>query len=299
MTELISSTKNPRIKELLSLMEKSRARKEAGLFPVEGVREIGHAIEAGIVPAAYFLCKDILAVLPDKCWPSDSICDISSPWEEFPGSPRSLLSGCRIFEVTPEVYSHIAYREGTEGVVAVFHTPAPLKLEDLNVSPSGAISSHPALLMVAESVEKPGNIGALLRTADAAGIDAVILCDPLTDLYNPNVIRASIGGVFTNRIVCCASSEAINFFRSHSIRILTAQLQDSVPYYDSDMTLPTAIVFGTESTGLTQPWREVSSGRIRIPMLGRIDSPNVSVSAAVLCFEALRQRQESEKYFTH
>lgn len=276
MTELISSTKNPRIKELLSLMEKSRARKETGLFPVEGVREIEHALEAGIVPTAYFWCREILAVLPKAI-------------EESASSGKE----CRIFEVTPEVYSRIAYREGTEGLVAMLRTPAPLKLEDLNVSPSGAINSHPALLMVAESVEKPGNIGALLRTADAAGVDAVILCDPLTDLHNPNVIRASLGGVFTNRIICCTSAEAINFFESHSIQILTAQLQDSVPYYDSDMTLPTAIVFGTESTGLTQPWREASSGKIRIPMLGRLDSLNVSVSAAILCFEALRQRKRN------
>mgnify|MGYP003312664102 CR=1 FL=1 len=280
MTETITSAKNPRIKELIALMEKSKARREARLFPVEGVRETEHAIEAGLVPEMLFHCPGILKELPTAI------------------SSAPLGNGCHPFEVTAEVYSRIAYREGTEGLVAVFRTPTPLTLEDLGIDGNGIIGSEqagqsprPALLMVAESIEKPGNIGALLRTADAAGVDAVILCDPLTDLYNPNLIRASLGGVFTVKIVCCTSVEAISFLKNHTIQILTAQLQDSVPYYDSDMTVPTAIVFGTESTGLTQQWRTASSRKIRIPMLGRLDSLNVSVSAAILCFEALRQRE--------
>jgi len=266
MTETISSTKNPRIKDLLSLMEKSRARREAGLFPVEGVREIGHAMEAGLVPESAFWCPEILKILP------------------------SAISASTIFEVTPQVYSRIACREGTEGLVVLFRTPEPLTVGDIGLDAHGCTGGHPALLMVCEAVEKPGNIGALLRTADAVGADAVLFCEPLTDLYNPNVIRASIGGVFTNRIICCTTPEAIRYLQEHSVQILTAQLQDSVPYYDTDMSMPTAIVFGAESTGLTQQWREASSRKIRIPMQGRLDSLNVSVSAAVLCFEALRQR---------
>ena len=144
--------------------------------------------------------------------------------------------------------------------------------------------------MVLESVEKPGNLGAVLRSADAAGVDAVIVCDPLTDLYNPNLIRSSIGALFTVPCVACTSEECIHFLKERGIQILTAQLQDSRLYYDVDMRRPTAIVMGTEATGLTQQWRLAADAHIRIPMLGRLDSLNVSVSAAVLMYEAVRQR---------
>ncbi|MBQ3712212.1 MAG: RNA methyltransferase [Bacteroidales bacterium] len=147
------------------------------------------------------------------------------------------------------------------------------------------------LVMVLEGVEKPGNLGAVLRSADAAGADAVIVCDPLTDLWNPNLIRASIGAVFTVPTVCCSSAEAIAWLKARGIRILTAQLQDSSVYYDADMTGPTAIVMGTEATGLTDPWRQAADAHVLIPMLGRLDSLNVSVSAAILLYEAVRQRQ--------
>ena len=140
-------------------------------------------------------------------------------------------------------------------------------------------------------MEKPGNLGAILRTAEAAGVDAVIVCDPLTDLYNPNLIRASIGGVFNVPTAVCTSEECIAFLKANRIKILTAQLQDSNEYYDYDMTQATAIVMGTESTGLTQQWREAADAHIRIPMLGRLDSLNVSVSAAILMYEAVRQRK--------
>ncbi len=147
------------------------------------------------------------------------------------------------------------------------------------------------LVVVLEGVEKPGNLGAVLRSADAAGADAVIVCDPLTDLWNPNLIRASIGAVFTVPTVCCSSAEAIAWLKARGIRILTAQLQDSSVYYDADMTGPTAIVMGTEATGLTDPWRQAADAHVLIPMLGRLDSLNVSVSAAILLYEAVRQRQ--------
>ena len=160
---------------------------------------------------------------------------------------------------------------------------AERRLEDL------ALSEHP-LVMVLESVEKPGNLGAVLRSADAARADAVIVCDPLTDLWNPNLIRASIGAVFTVPTVCASSAETIDWLKSRGIRILTAQLQDSSWYYDTDMTGGTALVMGTESTGLTDVWRRAADAHIRIPMLGRLDSLNVSVSAAILLFEAVRQR---------
>lgn len=152
------------------------------------------------------------------------------------------------------------------------------------------LSEHP-LIVVLERVEKPGNLGAVLRSADAAGADAVVICDPLTDLFNPNLIRSSIGAIFSVPCVACSSEECITFLKEKGICILTAQLQDSHLYYDTDMRQGTAIVMGTESTGLTDIWRRAADAHIRIPMLGQLDSLNVSVSAAILLFEAVRQRE--------
>ena len=188
--------------------------------------------------------------------------------------------------VTPQVYEKMAYRGSTEGMIAVAkckdHSLARLQLKE-----------NP-LIVILESVEKPGNLGAVLRSAEASGVDAVIVCDPLTDMYNPNLIRASIGGVFSVPTAVCTSQECIAFLKERGIKILTAQLQDSYEYYDYDMRPATAIVMGTESTGLTDQWRQAADAHIRIPMLGRLDSLNVSVSAAILMYEALRQRR-SEK----
>ena len=188
--------------------------------------------------------------------------------------------------VTPQVYEKMAYRGSTEGIIAM------AKCKDHSLSILSPLTSHHSpLIIVLERVEKPGNLGAILRTAEAAGVDAVIVCDPLTDLYNPNLIRASIGGVFNVPTAVCTSEECIAFLKANGIKILTAQLQDSYEYYDYDMTQATAIVMGTESTGLTNQWREAADAHIRIPMLGRLDSLNVSVSAAILMYEAVRQRR--------
>ena len=265
MAELITSGQNPKIKDLLALQEKSRLRREKGLFVVEGRRELEHCLEAGYQIDTLFVCPEILALT-----------------DETP-LLRSYLDRASVFEVSPAVYGKIAYREGTEGIIAEVVTPE-LTLASLN------LPENP-LVMVLEAVEKPGNLGAVLRSADAAGADAVIICDPLTDLFNPNLIRASIGAVFTVPVVTATSEEAIKFLKDRDIRILTAQLQDSVLYYDSDMRHAVALVMGTEATGLSQAWREAADAHIRIPMLGRLDSLNVSVSAAILLFEAVRQRQ--------
>ena len=190
----------------------------------------------------------------------------------------------RDVNVTPQVYEKMAYRGSTEGMIAV------AKCKDHSLNSLLLKSSNP-LIVVLESVEKPGNLGAVLRSAEASGVDAVIVCDPLTDMYNPNLIRASIGGVFSVPTAVCTSQECIAFLKERGIKILTAQLQDSYEYYDYDMTSATAIVMGTESTGLTDQWRQAADAHIRIPMLGRLDSLNVSVSAAILMYEALRQRR--------
>ena len=254
---IISSAQNPKVKHLLELQQKSSARRREGLFVVEGRRELEHCLEAGYEVESIFRSEEC----------------------RYPLS----TTNCRLFTVSSSLYEKIAYRGSTEGVVAVVRAKSH-RLEDLR------LKENP-LIIVLESVEKPGNLGAVLRSADAAQADAVIVCDPLTDLYNPNLIRSSIGAIFTVPTVACTSEACIAFLKQHGIQILTAQLQDSSLYYDTPMTRGTAIVMGTESTGLTDAWRRAADAHIRIPMLGRLDSLNVSVSAAILLFEAVRQRQ--------
>lgn len=271
--EIISSAQNPRIKHLLALQQKSALRREEGLFVVEGRRELENCIHAGMqVECIYCLDDTELSTLS-----TDS-------------KPSTLNSQLSLVKVTKNVYERIAYRGSTEGIVAVVHTPQSLTLESLLQQKGRGVNGQP-LFVVLESVEKPGNLGAILRSADAAQATGVIVCDPLTDLYNPNLIRSSIGAIFTVPTVACTSEECISFLKQHGIQILTAQLQDSHLYYDTPMSGPTAIVMGTESTGLTDVWRQAADAHIRIPMLGQLDSLNVSVSAAILLFEAVRQRQ--------
>ena len=257
---VITSPHNPRVKQFIALQQKSAERRRTGRFVVEGLRELEHCLRAGYQPHTVYYCPDILAGKP------------------LPSFPREV----DVFEVSSSVYAKMAYREGTEGVLAEIRAKGHT-LDTL------CLPERP-LVIVLERVEKPGNLGAILRSADAAHADAVIVCDPLTDLYNPNLIRSSIGAIFTVPCVACSSEECIAFLKRNHIRILTAQLQDSHLYYDTDMTVGTAIVMGTESTGLTQQWRQAADAHIRIPMLGRLDSLNVSVSAAILLFEAVRQR---------
>ncbi len=275
MSELITSVHNPKIKKLLALQQKSSERRGSGLFVVEGVRELQHCLEAGYEIDSVFvsaLCNGAEAL-------NGSLSELGV------GKPRTRTKPkWRKFEVTPEVYEKIAYRGSTEGVIAEVRSRV-LGLEDLK------LKDNP-LVVVLESVEKPGNLGAVLRSADAAGADAVIVCDPLTDLFNPNLIRASLGGIFSVPTVACTSEEAIGWLKSKGIRILTAQLQDSSFYYDCDMKGGTAIVLGTESTGLTGLWRKAADAHVLIPMRGKLDSLNVSVSAAILLFEAVRQRRQ-------
>ena len=259
--EVISSAQNPKVKLLLALQQKSSERRRAGLFVVEGRRELMHCLEAGYVVDTVFWCPSV---------------EVAT--EPMPPLP----DGVRLFEVSKDVYEKIAYRGSTEGVVAEVRARR-LQLDDLQLP-------EQPLIVVLERVEKPGNLGAILRSADAAGVSAVIVCDPLTDLYNPNLIRSSVGAVFSVPCVACSSEACISFLKQRGIQILTAQLQDSHLYYDTDMRRATAIVMGTEATGLTPQWRQAADTHIRIPMLGRVDSLNVSVSAAILMYEAVRQR---------
>lgn len=262
MIKSISSPQNPLIKQLVLLKEKSRERKKTGLFLIEGKRELSLAIKGG------YKIKTLL-FFPDL----------------FSESEAKAMSsyGIEIIEISKEVFQKLAHRDSTEGVIAVVnsknHQLDQLKLQSKN-----------PLILVAEAPEKPGNIGALLRTADAANIDAVIIANPKSDLYNPNIIRSSVGCVFTTEIAMASSEEVIAFLKKYNFNIFSAILQESKPYHTQDYTLPTAIVVGTESTGLTQEWREAATQNISIPMQGVIDSMNVSVAAGILIFEAKRQR---------
>lgn len=292
-SETITSAQNPKIKELLTLQEKSRVRKEKGLFVVEGRRETGHCLNAGYRPRTLFVCREIISeddleMILASIGPAQEASarkglgrDAEGRQDTLPGI-RKGKGQCNIIDIPAHLYDKVAYRGGTEGIIAIMEwksrTLGSLELQE-----------NP-LIVVLESVEKPGNLGAVLRSADAAGADAVIVCDPLTDLYNPNLIRSSIGAVFSRQVALASSEETISWLKERGIKILTAQLQDSVWYYDTDMRQGTAIIMGTESTGLTDIWRKAADSHIKIPMLGELDSLNVSVSAAILLYEAVRQR---------
>ena len=287
-TETITSAQNPKIRNLLLLQEKSRARREQGLFVVEGRRELEHCLEGGFAVRTVFYCPEIAdsSSVSDllRMTKGDDLFRMTkvSCHAEIPSCHSERSEESLLVEIPEALYRKVAYRDSTEGIIAEVEYKS-LGLVDLR------LPENP-LVVVLEAVEKPGNLGAVLRSADAAGADAVLFCDPLTDLYNPNLIRASIGAVFTVPTVAVSSEEAISFLKAHGIQILTAQLQDSSLYYDVDMRRGTAIVMGTESTGLSDAWRAAADAHIRIPMLGRLDSLNVSVSAAILLFEAVRQR---------
>jgi len=259
--KIITSLQNSLIKNILKLQEKSRERRKQELFVVEGKREIELALKG-----SYQITT--LLFVANK---SD---------DEF----LNLFKGIELIEITQDVYQKIAYRESTEGVIALVKTKE-LSLNDLQFK-----NDNP-LILVAEGIEKPGNIGAMLRTADAANIDAVILANSKTDLYNPNVIRSSVGCVFTNQIATGSSEEVINYLNNNNIAIYSATLQNSNEYIEENYTKASALVVGTEATGLTQIWRDQATQNINIPMQGEIDSMNVSVAAAILIFEAKRQRK--------
>ncbi len=263
--EKIESLRNDRVKRVVALRGQSALRREHSVAIVEGARELERCVRGGFSVKEVYYCPSI-AQNNGNALLSVRMKDDDIKW----------------FEVTADVYSKMAQRGGTEGFIAIVETPHPT-LDDLRLSPS-------PLLLIAEAVEKPGNLGAMLRTADAAGVDALIVCDPLADPFNPNSIRASLGAAFTVPTVCVDSGRCISWLKEKSIAILTAQLQDSRPYYDVDMTGPTAIVMGTEATGLSGAWRQAATAHILIPMLGVVDSLNVSASAAILAYEAVRQR---------
>jgi RNA methyltransferase, TrmH family len=260
---LISSLQNPLVKQVVKLQQKAGERKQNNQFVAEGVREVSLAIQAGIKPELLCICPDIFS--PDKSYPLNT--------EIFTQQIRYVSAG---------VYNKMAYRQNAEGILMV---------ADKYKLPLGKIKlSENPLVIVLESVEKPGNLGAVLRTADAVDADAVVVCDHQTDIFNPNVIRSSLGCVFTRQIALCNSEEFIEWASQKHIKTLVASVQAKEFYYEKDMTKGVAIILGTEAQGLSEIWYKHADEKVRIPMQGKIDSLNVSVSAAVLVFEAQRQR---------
>ena len=263
MINRITSLQNSNIKNLLLLGEKSRERKKQDLFIIEGLREFRLAILAGFSIDSVFYCPELL--------PAETAAKI-----------LGVLAVSGIYEVSLQVYNRIAYRNDAEGIIALAR-PRHYRLDDLS------LSENP-LILILEAVEKPGNLGAVLRTADAAHLDAVIICDPLTDVYNPNAVRSSIGCIFTVPVAVGSVKETHEWLCSKRITSYATSLSADQFYHQCDFTGPTAFVMGTEATGLSDEWLNVADRTIKIPMGGTIDSMNVSVSAAIVVFEARRQR---------
>jgi len=260
--EKISSLQNPRIKNIVKL-GKAKERKEQNLFVLEGARELSLALSSGYIIDSIFVCPELFSR------------------SEYPEVLNNVPEGLRT-EVTEQVFRKIAYREGSDGILALMK-PKSHTLSDLQ------LKENPFIIIL-EAVEKPGNLGAILRTADAAQVDAVIICDPLTDVYNTNVIRSSVGCIFTVPTAVCTSDEALKWLKKNNIKLFAAELEASQWYHETDYTNPVAVVMGTEADGLTEFWLHNADARIKIPMRGKIDSLNVSVSTAVITFEAMRQR---------
>lgn len=258
----ISSVQNPYIKSLVLLQEKAKARKQTGTFLIEGQREITLALKGGYEIETILFYPELISEAQINQLTQNRI---------------------NLIEINKDVFEKLAYRDSTEGIIGIAKSKS-LHLSDLK------LTKNP-LILVAEAPEKPGNIGALLRTADAANLDAVIIANPKTDLFNPNIVRSSVGCLFTNQIATGTTSEIIAFLKENHISFYCATLQNSTAYHTQNYTIPTALVVGTEATGLTQQWREEATQNIIIPMQGEIDSMNVSVAAAVLIFEAKRQRE--------
>lgn len=272
---LITSLTNPRVKHVVALRDK-RQRDEDGLMLIEGFDPLALALECGVRPEVVFICPELFkpAHAPDA---HDQLL-----W-------RARDAGAEVIETTRTVFEKMAYRDGPDGWLAV--APRP----DFSLSRLVGTRHGASLLLVAEAVEKPGNLGAMLRTCDAAGVDGFIFCDPVADLTNPNVVRASQGTLFSVPVAQCSSADAIAWLRERGIAIVATTpnaVRGALPqdYTTFNFTRACAIAVGEEKYGLTQAWLDQADTAVRIPMVGRINSLNVATSAALVIYEAVRQR---------
>jgi TrmH family RNA methyltransferase len=260
----ITSLTNPRVKAAVRLRDR-RERDATGLTIIDGAREVLRALDAGVDLETAFVARDLVRS-------ADALAVVDRIGR------RNVTT-----DVSAAVLAKIAFGDRSDGVVAIVRMPRP-RLDDLE------LPADP-LVVVVEAVEKPGNLGAILRSADGAGVDAVIAVDPLTDVFNPNAIRASLGTIFALPVVSATSAETLAWLREQAIRPVAAIVESSTPYTEVDLRGPLAIVLGSEAGGLSQAWRAAGVTPVSIPMAGIADSLNVSVAAAVLLFEAVRQRR--------
>jgi TrmH family RNA methyltransferase len=267
----ISSVQNQRIKEVLKLAKRS-VRDERRLTVVEGLREAMRALANGIIPSEAYLCPSLVK---------------QADQSEFSRLQAQLanLSNTNSFEVTPEVFAKLAYREGSDGVLLVI----PYLNRQLDQLPLG----KPSFLCVIEGVEKPGNLGAILRSADAAGVNGVIVCAGGTDLHNPNVVRASLGTLFTVPVIEATTAVAIEWLRKHAIQIVATTPSAARLYTELDLRGSIAVVMGSEATGLGADWLAAADHQVRIPMHGTADSLNLATATALMLYEVVRQRSLS------
>jgi TrmH family RNA methyltransferase len=280
VTEKITSLQNPRVKQLVRLRER-RERDEAGLFLVEGYREVRRALEKGVQLKELYFSPD---------------------WFLGENEPalieQARAAGAQLFELSKDAFAKVAYRERPDGLLAV----APQwkrTLDDLNVAglaeagPGSATpTTKPPFFLVCESIEKPGNLGTILRSADAAGCDAVIVCDAVTDVFNPNVVRASTGVLFSVPIVVADSQTVHAWLKAKGIRTAATTPHTENLYTKTDLRGPLAIVMGSEQYGLSEFWMKGADVLVRIPMAGQADSLNVAMATIITLFEAVRQRSE-------
>ena len=268
-TQLITSLQNPRVKEVVKLSKRSY-RDEKGLLLVEGYRELKRALENDWKPAAIFFCPELF--LGKNEMPLVELC-------------RS--AGAEAFQCSKSVFEKMAYRDRPEGLLAegpqIRATLADLRIE----SPS-------PFFVVAESVEKPGNLGTILRSADAAGVDAVIVCDERTDINNPNVVRASTGTLFSLPVVTATSDETMKWLKARNVQTIAASPHATAEYTGIDLTRGVAFVVGSEQYGLSEAWMKNADIQVRIPMLGQADSLNVSAATTILLYEVVRQRRAAK-----
>ena len=260
----ITSTQNPRVKAAIRLRD-ARHRRKQGRILIDGLREIERAQAAGVEMVEVFYC-------PERC-PVDRVDTV-----------EALLGrvDVELFELAPGVFEKLAFGQRAEGIVAVAATPCR-RLDAVSLGPN-------PLVAVIEGIEKPGNVGAVLRSADAAGVDLIIVADGRTDLYNPNAIRASLGTIFTMPVCEATTAETLDWLRDQQLAIFAAIVDGATSYTDVNYHGGAAIVLGSEADGLSDAWRADDIRAVRLPMLGAADSLNISATAAVLFYEALRQR---------
>lgn len=267
MRHKLTSPQNPKIREAIKLRDR-RTRDQTGLFLIEGYRELKRAAEGGVVISRLFICEDF-----------------------FLGSNESNLIdliaslGAEVYDCASFIFEKLSYRDRPDGLVGI-----AVQMKQTFPQLMATLHSNP-LLLIAESIEKPGNLGTMLRSADAAGVDGVIVCDRCTDVYNPNVVRASVGTLFTQPVIEAKGGETLLRLQEKKIKVVAATPSASQEYTESDLSGPVAIVVGTEQVGLSDPWMQCADIKVRIPMFGKADSLNVAVATTLLLYEAVRQRR--------